>query len=202
MEELKSQIVVAQNWEKVKEQLGEYVADENLFVFRREEFKVEDTKEVIAKAYVASARPQVMLLAADRYNIYAQNALLKILEEPPSNTFFIIVVRSKTLLLPTILSRLPVVKVEQEESREEDFASFDLETLMSLVKSYKKASKNELKAVLKSMLRFCIKSGYELSEKELAYFVDALKLIDLNTNPANVIITAGLILLMHKKRRR
>lgn len=43
---------------------------------------------------------------ADRMNIQAQNALLKLLEEPPTDTKFIFTARSKNAFLKTLLSRL------------------------------------------------------------------------------------------------
>lgn len=42
---------------------------------------------------------------ADLMNVQAQNGLLKALEEPPENTFFILIATTKAPLLPTILSR-------------------------------------------------------------------------------------------------
>ena len=42
---------------------------------------------------------------AHTLNINAQNAMLKILEEPPAGTIFILVAAKKNLLLPTIISR-------------------------------------------------------------------------------------------------
>jgi DNA polymerase-3 subunit delta' len=47
----------------------------------------------------------VLILNADRMNPQAQNALLKMLEEPPEKTFFILIVNTMSLLLPTIISR-------------------------------------------------------------------------------------------------
>jgi DNA polymerase-3 subunit delta' len=47
----------------------------------------------------------VLITDADQMNIQAQNALLKELEEPPENTFFILMARDRAGLLPTILSR-------------------------------------------------------------------------------------------------
>jgi len=47
----------------------------------------------------------VLILDADRMNIQAQNALLKMLEEPPEKTFFILIANRISLLLPTIISR-------------------------------------------------------------------------------------------------
>ncbi len=47
----------------------------------------------------------VLILNADMMNHQAQNALLKMLEEPPSNTFFVLIAKKISLFLPTITSR-------------------------------------------------------------------------------------------------
>nr|NJM01684.1 DNA polymerase III subunit [Desulfobacula sp.] len=62
-------------------------------------------------ARVLSSRPNeakyrmVLISKADSMNVQAQNALLKMLEEPPENTFFILMAVKIDLLLPTIISR-------------------------------------------------------------------------------------------------
>lgn len=48
----------------------------------------------------------VILQAVDRLNVAAANALLKTLEEPPENTYFILLAQSDAGLLPTIRSRV------------------------------------------------------------------------------------------------
>lgn len=52
-----------------------------------------------------AAYRMVLITEADQMNVQAQNALLKELEEPPQNTFFILLARERAGLLPTILSR-------------------------------------------------------------------------------------------------
>ena len=47
----------------------------------------------------------VLIKDADKMNVQAQNALLKMLEEPPENTFFILTATHTSSLLATILSR-------------------------------------------------------------------------------------------------
>ncbi|MCA1784580.1 MAG: DNA polymerase III subunit delta', partial [Desulfobacteraceae bacterium] len=47
----------------------------------------------------------VLISSAGHMNIQAQNALLKELEEPADNTFFILMARDTAMLLPTIKSR-------------------------------------------------------------------------------------------------
>ncbi|MCF6248269.1 MAG: DNA polymerase III subunit delta' [Desulfobacula sp.] len=60
---------------------------------------------------VISSRPNeayyrmVLILDAHLMNVQAQNALLKMLEEPPEKTFFVLIANNVTLLLPTIISR-------------------------------------------------------------------------------------------------
>ncbi len=57
-------------------------------------------------------------------NREAQNALLKILEEPPPTSRFHLVIPSPSLLLPTVLSRLQEVQVSQVDDQNEVFNEF------------------------------------------------------------------------------
>lgn len=196
-----SQIVITANFQELEELIEDNFNDAKVFSFIKDEFKIEDAKEVVAKAYIASKELKVLLLAAKRFNIYAQNALLKILEEPPSKTIFIVAAPAKSIFLPTILSRLPVIDMQQQERRSEKyFEKFDLQTLFDLATTYKRASKDEAKEIIKQMLLYAMEQDYKLSQKELDYFGKAVELIELNSAPANVIITAGLLLLQHRKR--
>ncbi len=199
--EPKSQILITHDPTAVIEELQEHYTPAQLIIIERDEFKVEDAKEAMQRAYVASSQERFIVLSARKYNIYAQNAMLKILEEPPSNTHFILIVPSKSLLLPTILSRLPLMQLEEGASCEAvHFEEFDLEVLYNLIQKAKEFKKNEAVSVVRGMLEFALRKGYKLSQKELDYFGNAVKLLELNSNPANVFITAGLILLGHKKR--
>jgi DNA polymerase III subunit delta' len=46
------------------------------------------------------------------------NKLLKIIEEPPANTLFILVAENEELVLPTIVSRCQLIKIPQLETKE------------------------------------------------------------------------------------
>ncbi len=64
----------------------------------------EFTRYVYQKAVLA--RWKIFVINdAHTLNINAQNAMLKILEEPPASTIFVLVAAKKNLLLPTIISR-------------------------------------------------------------------------------------------------
>ena len=52
-----------------------------------------------------------LIVESERMNEHAQNALLKTLEEPPSNTVLILTCSNMSRLLPTILSRCQIIRI-------------------------------------------------------------------------------------------
>jgi len=69
---------------------------------------INDARSIIQYASVrpVSGSHQLVVVSARSIRVEAQHALLKILEEPPSSSLFIICVPSDCYLLPTLLSRL------------------------------------------------------------------------------------------------
>lgn len=69
---------------------------------------IEDVRRVIALAYQTpgSYSTRVIVIAARSINREAQHALLKVLEEPPQTTQFLIILPTAAGLLPTVLSRV------------------------------------------------------------------------------------------------
>ena len=53
-----------------------------------------------------------VLCGAENMTDQAQNALLKILEEPPEHTVLILTAENRSMLLPTILSRVQTIRLE------------------------------------------------------------------------------------------
>lgn len=76
-------------------------------------FSIDDVREqIIGEAYIkprVANRKVFVIDSADDLNVASQNALLKVLEEPPSYVTFIICVTAKESLLQTVLSRSQVV---------------------------------------------------------------------------------------------
>ena len=66
--------------------------------------------EAFVKAHSASHRVFI-IEQANRMNDQAQNALLKILEEPPHGVIFILITPSRTMMLETIISRCAVLSL-------------------------------------------------------------------------------------------
>ncbi|MBO5321128.1 MAG: hypothetical protein J6B22_00795 [Clostridia bacterium] len=75
---------------------------------------VAQIRELKNDAYIKphQAKNKIFIIdPADSLNPQCQNALLKILEEPPENTIFILVAESKASLLDTVLSRCVVLSL-------------------------------------------------------------------------------------------
>ena len=73
-------------------------------------FHIDEVRALRSDAYLRpnEAEKKVYILEnVQNMSDSAQNAILKVLEEPPSEIFFILTCESATALLPTILSRAP-----------------------------------------------------------------------------------------------
>lgn len=84
-------------------------------------FHIETVRKVINDSYIQpnEAECKVYILAnADSMSIPAQNAFLKVMEEPPSYVTFILTASNKSKLLPTVLSRSVTVSLESVEINE------------------------------------------------------------------------------------
>jgi len=88
----------------------------DFFYKKYELFGIDDAREII---YKASQTPllgekKVFIIQADSFGLEAANALLKTLEEPFSGTHFFIVVSSTDIIIPTLRSRLTLIKSNPE----------------------------------------------------------------------------------------
>jgi len=87
-------------------------SDGNLDTTAKGIIRVSQIHELQQQARGKSARKQVFIIDdADHMNLQAQNALLKLLEEPSSSVHFILTAHQPHILLPTILSRVQRVTV-------------------------------------------------------------------------------------------
>ncbi len=69
----------------------------------------------------------VIIHSAERMNLFAQNAMLKMIEEPPEDTFFIFLCKNSQAMLATVLSRVTVYRVSyasEDEVKDELFRRF------------------------------------------------------------------------------
>lgn len=59
-----------------------------------------------------------IIYSAERMNKFAQNALLKMIEEPPEDTFFIFTCQNAQALLPTVRSRVSMLSLSTATEKE------------------------------------------------------------------------------------
>ncbi len=93
-----------------------------------EAFGIDDVRTLTEKAFV---RPKigsqlVLVVSLKSITVESQQALLKILEEPPASTIFLFIVPQTLYLLPTLLSRFHVHEsgIKEEEKPNQSFLDF------------------------------------------------------------------------------
>ena len=112
--------------------------DINLYIFEKA-MGITDVRNIQKKIVLRPFRGKTKAFVLKVYEgitVEAQNALLKVLEEPPANTLIIIATQKKESILPTIISRCKIVELEQSNlilSDEENVQCFNL--LVSLSKN-------------------------------------------------------------------
>lgn len=88
------------------------------------ELGIADARELARRSSMTplSAPQQVFLVTCKGLTHEAQNALLKLFEEPSPRTQFYVMVPQKGLLLPTLQSRLMIIEAPQTEQALENVA--------------------------------------------------------------------------------
>lgn len=206
---MRSKIVITSDFEALKEEiLGLYGVNSVRFFFV-EDFLLENAKEVAAEAYIAESEPKLLVLGAKNFRVEAQNSLLKIIEEPPKNIFFIIACKSKNMLLPTVRSRLVTENRLEKKQREKtglDYKRLELKEICAFIdeksalERSEKFGKNDLKELIAAIALEATAQGFKFSAEELEYFFKAVRLADLNTK-THALLTPILLMIYEKGLR-
>ncbi|MBI5123741.1 hypothetical protein HZA75_07820 [Candidatus Roizmanbacteria bacterium] len=82
------------------------------------EYSIEDIKGLIKETKIFHPKIRIYFLANFHLSsIPAQNSFLKLLEEPPTNVQFVLSTNNKNNLLPTIVSRVKIIKLRGNDSQ-------------------------------------------------------------------------------------
>src|SRR5690606_7785576 len=105
----------------------QYIKAEN----RQGNITVHECNDIIRKLSLKSFESgfKILLMWLPEFLGGEGNKLLKIIEEPPENTLFILVAENEHLILPTILSRTQLVKVPALEEQEVEEALVSLKKI-------------------------------------------------------------------------
>ncbi len=174
--------------------------------FMRDDFKIEDAKEVISEAYKSEESTKTLILGAKSFTVPAQNALLKILEEPPRNIVFILLAPNKSTFLPTVRSRLSL-KQEHLKSTHEvlpiTLKNLDLSGLFTFVKEHDRLKKHDAKGLIEQLMYQAIHvEKLSLTTTQLEGFDKALRLIELNSRFQSVLVMVLMNFIKEVKRGR
>lgn len=161
------------------------------FVVVDESFKIEHAKAVLAESYISESQTKYIILGASDLTDVAQNSLLKLLEEPPRNIEFIIISPTKSNLLPTVRSRLPILKVDTHHKKVEielNLARLDYKEVFAFLKEHSRIKKDDAKDLVEALLyRATVIDMLILSPLQLENFDKAYRLLTLNSRPQSVL---------------
>lgn len=190
-ESIKSHILISSDIEHEVEKLKESLKPNRVVEFVQEKFLIEHAKAVVAEAYISESQTKYIILAALEFNSVSQNSLLKVLEEPPRNIEFIIISPTKSNLLPTVRSRLPIRKGQTSHKANEcelNLAKLDYNAVFSFLKTNARITKNEAKAIVEALYhRATVTDMLILSQKQLDNFDKAYRLLELNSRPQSIL---------------
>lgn len=152
---------------------GEYHPD--LLIFEYGLFSVDDAREVarFASSSPIAGNQKMVVVATTRIFHEAQNALLKLFEEPPQGVTMMLSVPSLGQLLPTLRSRVLVLSSEDGATNTADeFLVLDsggrekyIAKLLDLTKGDKDEDKQAARGELLRLVEGLMKKTYKVREK-------------------------------------
>ena len=182
-----NQIVLTSDYEGFKDKILAEIPRKNLRFFESTELKIDEARKIIDEAYVAEREDKIIVIAATKFGEEAQNALLKILEEPPKNTVFFLITPFINALLPTIRSRLVVQNLCVRKPR--------YRTGLNLARL---SLKEAVEFIDAQIALECFEAGVRLNGDELQR-IDRLSYLAEHNAKAHAVLTP-LLLMIEEKR--
>lgn len=96
-----------------KTELAKYISKKLNIPMYEFGIKIDEIREMIEMSYKQTEPIIYLIQNADKMSIGAKNSLLKVIEEPPNNAFFIMELQQIENTLDTIKSRCQEIKMEQ-----------------------------------------------------------------------------------------
>jgi len=200
-----SRIVITDRFDEVYEELRQKFSDSQFFRIDADDFLVEHADECQQKAYLTSQQEKVIVLTAKRFTPIAQNKLLKILEEPPYKTYFILMTPLKSGLLPTIRSRLPIVEKKIDKEQVElsiDLEQLDLSGLFEFLQSNRRIDAKKALVLVETLAKEVMKSSqFNLDNELLEAFSETIRLLNMGS-PPNFVLMRLCLKLMNRKIKK
>lgn len=117
-------LIASKNKKTANDYINEFLNKEKIDLFDRsinsyeKAMGIEDVRNIRKNIFLKPFKGKTKAVVIEAYESItteAQNALLKILEEPPANTIIIITTAKKEFLLSTIISRCKIIELKEKE---------------------------------------------------------------------------------------
>lgn len=162
----------------------------DVVVLRHALLSVDEARSIgdFARQAPLTGDKKAIILSADRLFHEAQNAFLKLFEEPPEGTYLFLIVASEGMILPTLRSRMQPLPGMQEETMSKIAAEFlsatkakqgkIVEDILSRAKSSDDEEKRNARTDARLLGAGLMRAAYEVQQKkgspELAAFLEDL----------------------------
>jgi DNA polymerase III gamma/tau subunit len=139
-------------------------ANPDFLLIESESFGIDDARNlekwVLGKPLLSDTKAALIATAVITHE--AQNALLKVLEEPPLGTYIFISIQSLGGLLPTFLSRVRILNFSSKENisnNADKFFNSKINDRFYMVRSLTKSEdKTSMKELIKNLEEICYKN--------------------------------------------
>lgn len=160
------------------------IANNPDFLFlENQTFGIDDARELerwaMGKPFLGEAKVSILIIKSITHE--AQNALLKILEEPPLGTYFFMSLENLGGLLPTFISRVRILNLPNapDDLEENDISNNARKFLKGKIKDRlamaRSLSRSEDKSKMKELIKEMEKICYENSNDKIYSESEAMK---------------------------
>lgn len=195
-------IISSNNTKKILDFFVKKISVHNLRVFGdlNKLFTIDLSRAILKEVSKTSHDDKYILLLGNSFREEAQNALLKVLEESPPKTVFIIITENKNGIIPTIRSRLHKLYWKTEEAKKPiqdilDYKNMNEKKVLRFLLDNKRISRDKVLEIIKNTIVLdSISNSKTFNLEELDKFTDLMRLLSLNSSAISVLTTFLLIL--------
>lgn len=169
-----AKLIVHNDRNKVTELiLKEYVNNPALVIHDQNVIDIDTVRTLSSWHIKEMNTKKVAVVSFHTITHQAQNAMLKLIEEPRDDTSFIFITTQKENILPTVLSRMMEVKFDFILDAENENVKLFLKTekvlrmKLSFIKEMLEAEDEEGRKDRESVQKFCMQLEQELSRQDL-----------------------------------
>lgn len=199
-----NRIVVSSDIKQALEIVVGEIGSNPRVVFEADEFLIDNSRALIDEAYIASEKEKYLIAVANRYRDEAQNALLKVFEEPPRNIKIVLIAPRKSIFLPTIRSRATIKYIKSVKPKIEavfDFNNLTLDAIYNYIKNYHYQSKEDSRFLVEQALEYYSKTIKKFPNKQILDAIQRTYWLIGTNSPSHLVILPLLLLLLEEKNR-